>query len=71
MKPPRRPEWSVEDHALFAARRDFELLRLVVSDKKIWYRIVSYLLVYHAWAADPDSAAQGHPTLPQPQCTGG
>ena len=36
MKPPRRPEWSVEDHALFAARRDFELLRLVVSDKKIW-----------------------------------
>ena len=29
-----RPEWTVEDHAIFAARRDFELLRLLSTDKK-------------------------------------
>ena len=32
--PPRRTEWSVEECALFAARREFELLKLLSSDKK-------------------------------------
>ena len=32
--PPRRREWTVEEHALFAARKEFELLRLLSTDKK-------------------------------------
>jgi hypothetical protein len=31
--PPRR-EWSVADAALFVARKDFELLKLLSTDKK-------------------------------------
>jgi len=29
-----RPAWSVEEHALFAARKEYELLRLLSGDKK-------------------------------------
>jgi len=29
-----RPAWSIEDHALFAARKEFELLKLLSTDKK-------------------------------------
>jgi len=40
--PPRR-EWSVADAALFAARKEFELLKLLSTDKKApWrWRVVS------------------------------
>ena len=31
--PPRR-EWSLEEAALFAARKEFELLKLLSTDKK-------------------------------------
>jgi hypothetical protein len=33
-QPSRRPEWTVEDCALYAARREFELLKLLSTDKK-------------------------------------
>ena len=55
--PPRRPEWSVEDHALFAARRDFELLRLVVSDKKIWTAARRMGLFSHSHSHPPAATA--------------
>ena len=32
--PPRRAEWSVEECALYAARKEFELLKLLSTDKK-------------------------------------
>ena len=32
--PPRQREWTVEEHALFAARKEFELLRLLSTDKR-------------------------------------
>ena len=55
--PPRRPMWSVAECALFTARRDYELLRLVANDKKALQAARRLGFFRSHFQADPHPAA--------------
>ena len=51
-RPMTRPagrEWTVEEAALFAARRDFELLRLLITP----FHVKVVAAIFHFYSADP------------------
>ena len=57
--PPRRAEWSVDDCALFAARKEFELLKLLSTNKKALATARRLGLFHIQPQPHPPAAAEG------------
>lgn len=59
-----RPEWTVEESATFAARRDFELLKLLSTDKKA-FRVARLLGLPFLSQPTPKTHVAGAKTVPK------
>ena len=59
-----RPEWTVEESAIYAARRDFELLKMLSTDKKA-LRVARILGLPFLSHATPKTQVDGAKTVPK------